>query len=172
MRSCLKIALTAVMLLSIQLCAELHASDRPLPESWIIEGKAASGRSAPVQANRDIYDNYDVLHYGLDLHVDEVTESLIGITFVTLITTEPLVQEIVFDFRNTMLVDGIGLLTDDVYEPLLYTHIDDQIVVELATPAIPEQELTIAILYRGHPEPEGLYGPTRQHHLVELSPGV
>jgi len=158
MQSRLKLALTAIMLLSIQWCAELYASDRPLPESWIIEGKAASRLSATVQPNRYLYDNYDVLHYGLDLHVDEVAESLIGVTFVTLITTEPLVQEIVFDFRNTMSIDGIGLLSGEIYESLLYSHIDDQITVELAAPAIPDQELTIVIMYRGHPEPEGLYG--------------
>jgi len=158
MQSGLKIALTSVMLLSIQWCADLHAADRPLPESWIIEGKAVSGLSAPVQPNRHIYDNYNVLHYGLDLQFNEVNKSISGINFVTLTTTEPFVQEIVFDLRNTMIVNEISLLTGDIYEPLLYTHVDDQITVELIVPAIPDEEMTIAIMYRGHPEPEGLYG--------------
>lgn len=164
MRPCLKIALTTVMLLSIQWCAELHASDRPLPESWIIEGKTVSAQPAPAQPNRYIYDNYDALHYSLDLHVDEVSESITGVVLITLATTEPLVQEIVFDFRNTMSIDSVGLITGDVYESLLYSHSNDQIGVRLAGPAIPDQEMTIAILYRGQPEPEGLFGFQFNHH--------
>jgi aminopeptidase N len=158
MRSGLKLALTAVALLIIQWSAELNASDRPLPESWIIEGKSKAQFRPQTNSPRTNPDNFDVLHYALDLNVDSENKILTGVVFITLTATEPFIQEFIFDFRNSMTVDDVGWLYNDVYESLPFYHADDLVVMEIPVHAIPDQEVVVAIFYSGHPEPEGLFG--------------
>jgi aminopeptidase N len=132
------------------------------PDSWAVEGK---GRAAPLKSTdadkQPSLDpeqtQFDVLDYMLQLTVDPLAETVQGANYVTFTALSDDCDRLVLDFVDGMNVGGAGLI-DGAYRPLVFTHADDLVRIQLEPAPAAGETLTVAVLFGGTPEPDGLYG--------------
>jgi len=141
------------------------------PQSWpqtvLIENKAGSpshsaANPALLKAGMPLPDprqsNYDVLNYGLNLHVNpnySVLAGEVAIIFMV-VGSEPL-SEMVLDFRSNMFVTNVTIQHPTISN-LTHTHENDLVVIDLGTPILPGDMGVVNVQFWGQPQAEGLFG--------------
>ncbi len=101
----------------------------------------------------------DVLHYDLDLQVSLETVDLSGVVVATLMPLAPL-DTVTFDFRSE-ISGSSGMVVDSVTvdgNPVLATHVDDELRIPLSITALPADTLTIEVAFSGRPLRDWILG--------------
>jgi len=137
-----------------------------VPASWpitaLLEGKSpadlpgekASG-GMPLPDPRQ--ENFDALHYALDMQVDSQFGWIAGeVTILFQVGDDPL-EEFVLDYERTMTC-AVVELTFPQKRNLSFTHVDDLLVCPLGEPLPPGTFAQVRVQFWGLPQPEGLYG--------------
>ncbi len=125
--------------------------------------KSTAATGMPVLDPRQ--ENFDVLHYALDLQVDPLFGWLAGkATIIFLVVNEPL-NKFVLDLRDGMTTSGASMVYP-YRTNLEFSRGNDQLVIELPTELAPGELGYIDVQYWGQPEPEGLFG-----YRVDVSDG-
>ena len=118
------------------------------PASW---GKVAT---TPVAGKATHQSDFDVERYGMVLTPSFETKNIEGqvqITFRSLIDG---LDHIELDLYETMQVNGVW----DDNNQLLFTHANDIVEIQLATPLNAEETGVVIVLYSGVPQPAGFLG--------------
>ncbi len=115
--------------------------------------KLQAALSAPWDAARASQENYDARYYGLDIEIDDGSESVAGSVTMRATSNVDGLTTVLLDLYDNMTVDSVmsqeGL-------PLSYSHNNDILAVTLANPVDTGQLFEIEIFYHGFPVDDAL----------------
>lgn len=98
-----------------------------------------------------VQDDFDVLHYFLDLEFEPTTRTVGGTVTVTLRSLVPSLTHVVLDLYDNMAVASVRVGNSN----LAFTHQNDLLDITLGS-ALPQgQDLSISVAYAGTPESAG-----------------
>ena len=136
------------------------AASEPLVDSWLLEGKSKFGSLVSLDkgttSTHPLQDLFDVEHYHLGLNIFPDTQEVQGVVFVVMTALDDM-DEVVLDLLTTMSVAATAVVAP-VYEPTSFTHANDLLTLQLTHNYAAGETFTVAVIYTGSPEPEGLYG--------------
>lgn len=115
-------------------------------------------------------DNYpvdkriDILHYQFTIAVSDRSNEMDATAAVTVLISQPGVQQIRLDLANVSAATGKGMQVTAVSiggKSIAYTHTNNALLIQLDEAAAPKTEFTIQINYHGEPA-DGLHiGPIK-----------
>lgn len=121
----------------------------------------------PLFALADAYPinkNIDIKHYAFNLVLSDSTDEIMGNTQITLQFKKAGLQSIRLDFANqTAQRKGKGMMVKAITlgnQSLAYTHLNDELLIQLPTGATAEATIQINIQYQGVPADGLRIGPT------------
>lgn len=97
---------------------------------------------------------YDVLHYDIEMRINDTTEWIYGRVGVTAQVLDNFLQIIELDLLSNMIVDSVT--TDS--SQLSYSRSGDILSVDLGRAFEPDEQFTFDIFYNGHPSEGGFQG--------------
>ncbi len=103
--------------------------------------------SAAQEKSTLAQDAFDVTHYLLDLDFNDSFSRVSGTVAVTLESVVPELSEIVLDLANTMTVSSVT--REGVPAP--FQHASAQLTIQLASPVLEGESVTVVIAYGGVP---------------------
>jgi hypothetical protein len=96
--------------------------------------------------------NYDVLHYTIDLFINDNDETIEGTTTIKVESTQNGLDEITFNLMNEMNVTEVRLQSTS----LSYTHQSNELNIDLGTIYNNGEQFEVEVDYNGHPN-DGLH---------------
>jgi aminopeptidase N len=125
-----------------------------------LEGGCAASRalaSMRIPATDPRQDNFDAMHYDLQLSIDTDTQFLSGQVDIRFQVTGATLPQFVLDYLDHLTVHSVHLLDPGPAE-LDFNHADDLVVAELDPALSLGQTATIRVVFSGSPRPDGLFG--------------
>jgi aminopeptidase N len=109
--------------------------------------------------------NIDIKHYTFYLTLSDETDEILGNAKVNILFKKPGMQSFRLDLINkTTERNGKGMQIDSIKAgniPVLFTHQNDEIIINLPSPSLANSELVFTIKYHGTPFDGLKIGPTR-----------
>ncbi len=100
-------------------------------------------------------DDMDARYYKLELRIDEISQIIYGrVTMVGRSLVDGFSQP-VLDFFDNMDVDSVF---DEGVFTTAWTHVDDELTIDLAATYDTDEEFEITVVYHGHPAQGGFMG--------------
>ncbi|WP_435357376.1 M1 family aminopeptidase [Emticicia sp. SJ17W-69] len=107
----------------------------------------------------------DIKHYSFELTLSDVSDEILGNAKITVLFKSSGVQTIRLDLINkTIERQGKGMQIDSIKVanvPVLFTHQNDEIIINLPSASVVNSELVFSIKYHGIPYDGLKIGPTR-----------
>lgn len=119
-------------------------------ERLYLSERTAAKSVMDFQANPNT-GNYDVTHYQLEFAIDPAVAYIEGIVSTTFTAKEPM-NSIVFDFDDTMIVNGVTL---NGYSLTFTQNANDELVIQFLSTIFTNQSATVVIDYEGNPVSSG-----------------
>ena len=114
--------------------------------------------SLPFFASADVYPinkNIDIKHYSFALSLSDSTNEIIGNTRITVQFKKAGIQQFRLDLVNqTEKRQGKGMMVESIHlgnEKLNFTHINDELIIQLPSPSTLNSEGEFSIQYHGVP---------------------
>ncbi|MBO6574652.1 MAG: T9SS type A sorting domain-containing protein [Rhodothermales bacterium] len=98
--------------------------------------------------------SFDAVHYGLDFEISLTPNYLLGVAVVTGRALDSM-SELALDLDENMQVDSV---TTAAGEHLTFSHADQTLRIQLATPAAAGEMVRVTVHYQGLPRESGLAG--------------
>lgn len=109
--------------------------------------------------------NIDIKHYAFHLTLSDISDEILGNAKISVLFKNPGIQNFRLDLINkTAERQGKGMQIDSIKVgnvPVLFTHLNDEIIINLPSPSLTNSELIFSIKYRGIPFDGLKIGPTR-----------
>jgi aminopeptidase N len=106
----------------------------------------------------------DIKHYSFELTLSDVSDEILGNTKITVLFKNAGIQSFRLDLVNKSIEkQGKGMQIDSIIVgnvPVLFTHQNDEIIINLPRPSIANSELVFNIKYHGIPYDGLKIGPT------------
>lgn len=122
----------------------------------------------PYLASADTYPfnkNINIKHYVFKLALNDSTDEIVGDAQITIQYKKAGIQSFRLDLVNQSAEKkGKGMKIDAVLlgnQPLSYTHLKDEVIIQLPMPSIADAEMSIHIQYHGIPFDGLRIGPTK-----------
>ncbi len=113
---------------------------------------------APLFSWADLYPinkQIDVKHYSFELSLSDSTDLIVGTTIIKVQFKQAGMQQFRLDLVNqTNKRQGKGMLVDAIMigkQNLVYTHLNDELIIQLPAPSALNEELQFTIQYHGVP---------------------
>ncbi len=113
---------------------------------------------SPLFSWADLYPinkNIDVKHYSFELSLLDSTDIIVGTTNIKVQFKQAGMQQFRLDLVNqTNKRQGKGMLVDAIMigkQKLVYTHLNDELIIQLPVPSAVNEELQFTIQYHGVP---------------------
>jgi len=169
-RHCIIAALVAGLVVSAPIAAAAQRSKSADPNSltkreveryWRLRDRFEAERAKKASV---VQDNYDVLHYDIDIEIDPNAETVGGTVTARVAAQSAGVASVVFDLMDNMSVSAVRV--DGAGAP--FTHANDMLTVDLGRPYAFDEEAEVAIDYGGSPrvlnDEIGIEAFTFSHH--------
>ena len=155
------------------------ATPPPGPDGWQCEGRPlmeglrrAAGAKRLMPQPAPGQDDFDVVHYDVQLYIDPDAAHLIGMLYVTFTPTVEGLDSVVLDYKDDMSVNLCGRYSPG-FESLAWTHADDLLTIQLPEAHAPGDTQTVLVIFEGYPRPDGIFGfqfvPRRDEKIVAAS---
>ncbi len=109
-----------------------------------------------MPAPHPLQEQYDVLHYDLDLSIDPTRERLEGKVHVEAVVTSGPLQVMALDLLDPMVCRRAWLV--DRALPAKTTHADGLLLVDLGGSVTMGDTIHVSVEFSGSPQPHGLFG--------------
>lgn len=116
-------------------------------------------------------DNYprnysvDIIHYAFELSLSDQSDEIFGKASIIVLFKQNGVKQIRLDLVNkTILRKDKGMSIESITignEPVVYTHNNDEVFIQLPSPSVAGIEIIFVVKYRGIPESGLRIGPTK-----------
>ncbi len=109
--------------------------------------------------------NIDIKHYAFELILSDLSDEIFGNAKVTILFKNAGINSFRLDLINKSVEkQGKGMLIDSVKVgnlPVIFTHQNDELIINLSNPSIANSEIIFSIKYHGIPFDGLKIGPTR-----------
>ncbi len=109
--------------------------------------------------------NIDIKHYAFELSLSDLSDEIFGNAKVTILFKNAGIQSFrLYLINKSVEKQGKGMLIDSVKVgnlPVIFTHQNDELIINLSNPSIANSEIIFSIKYHGIPFDGLKIGPTR-----------
>ncbi len=107
----------------------------------------------------------DIIHYAFELNLSDKSDEIFGKVSITVLFKKNDVTQIRLDLINkTELRKAKGMAIESITlgnEPVSFTHVNDEVFIQLPSSPVAGKEIIFVIKYHGVPETGLIIGPTK-----------
>jgi aminopeptidase N len=142
----IEVSMLAALLLA-GATAEAHYWEQPTSGYEVVYRAKREARPWVKPWDREVEYGYDALQYGLDLTISLSPDSISGTVTMHGVVSDESLDEVLLDLYSTMVVEGTWVNL----APVAFTHLGDELRLQLLSTLSQGEEFEVRVSYRGVP---------------------